>query len=76
MLENGLRFDFLKTPYRHSFVLFPMLFFLALIFPPLLLFILALVFCSLVFFSEAVFPALTLAPSGFNCQPSPRSPPF
>jgi hypothetical protein len=71
-----LRFDFLKIPGRHSYVLFPLLFFLALCFPPLLLFILVFVFYSLIFFSKAVFPALTSAPSGFNCQPSPRSPPF
>lgn len=76
MLGKMLRFDFLKNPCRHSYALFPVLFFLALLFPPLLLFILVFVFCSLVFFSKAVFPALTSAPSGFNCQSSPRSPPF
>jgi len=76
MLENVLRFDFLKIPGRHSYILFPLLFFLALLFPPMLLFILVFVFCSLVFFSKAVFPALTSAPSGFNFPPSPRSPPF
>ena len=76
MLLNRLKFDFMKTSGRPPFVLLPILFFLALIFPPLLLFILIIVFCSLGFSSEAVSPFFLPVASGFSFQPSPRSPPF
>jgi len=76
MVENVLKFDFLKTSGRPPFVFLPVLFFLALIFPPLLLFILIVVFCSLGFSCEVVSPFFLPAPSGFSRQPFPRSPPF
>jgi len=76
MLGKELRFDFLKIPWRHSYIPFPALFFLALLFPPLLLLIMVFVFCSGVFFSKAAFPAIASAGPGFDCRPSPRSPPF
>lgn len=76
MLENVLRFDFLKAPGRHACVLFPMLFFLALVFPPLLLFILVLVLGSLAILSYVAIPVLLSAPSRFDGRFFPRSPPF
>jgi len=76
MLLNRLKFDFLKTSGRPPFVFLPILFFLAFIFPPLLLFILIAVFYSLGFSSEVVSPFFLPAALGFSRQSSPRSPPF
>lgn len=57
MKEQILRFDFLEIRWGNLLVIFPLLFFLALLFPPLLLFIRVSVLSVPVFLFKALRPA-------------------
>jgi hypothetical protein len=76
MKEQILCFDFLEIRWGNLWIIFPLLFFLALLFPPLLLFILVSVLSAPVFFFKALRPAERPALTRLTGPPYLRSPPL
>jgi len=69
-------FDFLEGHGRIAFLLFPALFIIALLFPPLLLLLPAVLFSILILFTEVPSQALPWALFSAVRLPGRRSPPL
>jgi len=76
MRGQVLSFDFLEPQRRGSFLVFPLLFFLSLLFPPLLLFIVVIALSIIAFFAKVSIPIIGPAFSHQFNQLYLRSPPF
>ncbi len=76
MSREFLSLDFLKVRGWLSLFLFPALFIIALVFPPLLLLIPAAILSRFLFFPEVMGPAVVRSLSSSVRLPGRRSPPL